>query len=277
MQSIYIARRLVEPEYIWTDLAEIAAHQNSNSRLWRILWGRQFRYQTRIAAKTCNRFTTVSKSLQILFLHEFGIRADLMANTPQRRPDLHFHVTNSGRIRLVHTGAAIPSRGLEKIILAVSQLPDEFELDLFLTGQSTSYRRYLEILESKFSNVAVRDAVEPARLLDTINQYDASIVFVDPRNANQQFCLPNKFFDSIQARVPIISGPTPDIVQIIETHQVGWVTDGFEVEDLIRLLRTINRESLGALAWPLEKASQEFVARDEIHVERFLQKSVTVI
>ena len=270
VQSVGLAKQLVPPENIWMDLPEIAAFQNENSPKWRALWGRHFAYQTRISRVCCSHFTTVSSALQIIFYHEFGIQPELLPNTSPRRDDLKSSISSTGQIRLVHTGAAISSRGLELMIYAVSELPHLFNLDMYLTQISPKYLEELRRIASETTNVRVLSPVPQNLLVDTINQYDASIIFVNPINTNQRFCLPNKLFDSIQARVPVISGPTPDIASIINEHQIGWVTDGFAVSDIVQTLQKISRESIQQLLPKMEAAAEEFMERDSTFAKKLL-------
>jgi glycosyltransferase involved in cell wall biosynthesis len=270
VQTVGLAKQLVDPENIWLDLPEIAAFQNENSQKWRILWGRHFAFQTNMARDCCSHFTTVSSALQIIFYHEFGIRPELLPNTSPRRDDLKPSVSNDGRIQLVHTGAAISSRGLELMIYAVSKFPHLFNLDMYLTEVSKKYLERLRKIAGATTNVRILSPVSQNILVDTINQYDISIIFVNPINTNQRFCLPNKLFDSIQARVPVLSGPTPDIAKIINEDQIGWVTDGFEVSDIVKTLQEINRESIQNLLPRMEEAAEKFIERDYSFAEKLL-------
>lgn len=268
VQSVWLANRVSPSKGIWLDLAEIAALQNESSLKWRLSWGRQFSYETRFAAKRCQHFTTVSGGLQQIFEKVFGIGAVLAPNTSIARHDLKSSVSPMGPIRLVHTGAAIPSRGLEAMIQAVGTFDGIFSLDLFLTSTAPSYRARLDRIAQQTSNVSVKEPVPSHKLVETINQYDAMLIFVQPTNTNQRYCLPNKFFDSIQARVPIISGPTPDIAEIIRTFRIGWTAKGFAVEDIIEVLGEVNREILRSFAENLDTAAISLVPQDKLIAQR---------
>ncbi len=270
VQTVWLASRLAPPTRVAIDLPEISASQNESSLVWRLTWGRQFTFQTHQARSCARRFSTVSRGLQKLFSERFKISTDFLPNMPGMSVDFRFSLSEKGPIRLVHTGAAIPSRGLETMIDAVSQVAEVFSLDLYLTFNSSRYQKTLTEYASLLPNIRICEPVRQSDLLTLINAYDAMLIFVAPTNSNQRYCLPNKFFDAIQARVPIISGPTPDIVQIVENEKLGWITNGFDTNSLRSTLNCLSRKDLKDISLNLERAALKYVADDASYLRAIL-------
>jgi hypothetical protein len=275
VQTAWIASRISSASFIWIDLPELASYQNETSFKWRLLWMRQLKHQTFLARNIGDIFTTVSPGLQTIFLDKFGIWAELLMNTVTYDPGFGSSEPsrNTSTIRLVHQGAAIASRGLEVMIDAVKDLPD-VTLDLFLTKLSSEYLLQLQNYVRSISNVRILEPVPRGILIETISKYDAVVIFVQPRNRNQEFCLPNKFFEAIQARVAVISGPTPDIYHLIDKFSIGFVTTGWSSKHLRATLQSLTHESLLEKQPNLNKAALALAENDiEFIQQKVLQKS----
>jgi hypothetical protein len=59
----------------------------------------------------------------------------------------------------------------------------------------------------------------------------------EPTAANTRFAAPNKLFDYIQARIPVIVTPLPVLAATTRTHQVGWVLADHTPEALAAAMR----------------------------------------
>ncbi|MCR9132595.1 MAG: hypothetical protein NXI08_08475 [bacterium] len=145
-------------------------------------------------------------------------------------------------VKLVYHGAAYRRRGLDQLIDAVNKADSKIHLHLYLTDPEAGY---LDELKSFASNrVHFHEPVEYNVLVKTMNQYDAGIIFYPPYDSSLEHSLPNKFFEYIQSRLAVISGPSFDMSKIINSFGIGTVSDSFQTEDLIRSLNELNHEKL---------------------------------
>ena len=84
--------------------------------------------------------------------------------------------------------------------------------------------------------------------------------------------MPNKLFDSIQARVGIISGPSPDIRKFCEKNGTGIATEEFSVNSLRSTLLTLSINSINQFKTSCNEAAKVYNAETEA---RKLNKIIT--
>jgi hypothetical protein len=150
-------------------------------------------------------------------------------------------------VRLLHHGAANPVRRLELMIQAVGRLEGRMTLDLALLRNDPAYVRKLEALAAATPHARVLEPIPLPELVTTANGYDAGIVFFPPLTANLEHALPNKFFDLIQARVAIVTGPSPEMAAIVREFGCGVVAEGFSLDALVAALRELTPERITAM------------------------------
>ncbi|WP_284297550.1 hypothetical protein [Homoserinibacter gongjuensis] len=63
-----------------------------------------------------------------------------------------------------------------------------------------------------------------------------------PTTFNLAWCLPNKFFDFIQARLGVIVGPSPEMKRFVDDYEVGLVLPDFEPASLAAALEALTPE-----------------------------------
>ncbi len=106
-------------------------------------------------------------------------------------------------------------------------------------------------------NIIFHDPVSMLEIVNTINQYDIGITFYPPVNFNIKNALPNKFFEYIQARLMVLSGPSPSLVEYINKYNIGAVTEDFTKESLIDTLNGLSLEAIDKYKKNTEKAAIE--------------------
>jgi hypothetical protein len=116
----------------------------------------------------------------------------------------------------------------------VSQFPDKYTLDIFAVG-SDSLLSDLKCLAAKTSNVFVREPLNFQDIISSLSSYDLGIAFIRPSTTNLR-----KLFEYIQASLPVLTGPTPDIVKIVSSWKIGFVADSFSTCAFHRSLQFID-------------------------------------
>ena len=144
----------------------------------------------------------------------------------------------SGYILMYH-GAIAYGRGIEKCI---DILEYDNELLLVIMGPSLdiSYKKEIhERIQKKGldGRVLIKDAVPQEELWKWIGAVDAEMVLIEPVGKSYYLSLPNKLFESILARTPIIASDLPEISRIINDYNVGITVDQNNIGDISAKVR----------------------------------------
>lgn len=247
--------RLAKGAPVYFDAREFYPKQNEES------WGfRVFETPTRQWLCTrylpqCRALFTVSNGLRRCYRESFGVDATLLRSVPNRR-NLQPQPVKPGRIRLVHHGVANKNRGLDQLIEMTHLLDDRFTLDLYLTGNVAVIAR-LKKLSADYPKVSIRPPVAYAEIIPTLNAYDVGIAFFPPVTLNLKYCLPNKFFEFIQARLAVVVGPSPDMADLVRRYAVGFVTDDFAFSTLAQNLNAWDEKAVAQAKEMSHLASEE--------------------
>lgn len=234
VHTLALARQLQSEKGVLVDLHEYAPRQNENSRLWRMLIAPYFRWICRTQVPATAGVTTVGQGIVDEYRRNFGFESTLVVNaTPYQ--ELSPQPVDTP-IRLVHSGIPAPARKLEVMIEAVKRTSTDVTLDLYLIKDGSAYYDQLVALAGDDSRITFKEPVPYAELVQTLNGYDVGLSVIAPTTFNLAWCLPNKFFDFIQARLGVVVGPSPEMVRFVEQYGIGEVADDFGSDALTRVL-----------------------------------------
>lgn len=244
-RALPLAHRLAGSTPIWGDMHEWAPEERTQVLSWRLLVAPHMRYVCRTFLPRTAAVTTVNQSIAQLYDSSFGVHTEVVRNS---RPDAGLDPTTveSDKIRLVHSGGAVPGRNLESLIESVLALDDRFTLDLYLVPARDG-GRYLERLKKlagQSCRVSFHDPVPPADLPAVLNTYDVGVYQLPPATTNQRLALPNKFFDFLQARLAMVFGPSEEIALLVREHQLGVITDDFTSDSLVHSLDSLSQSDI---------------------------------
>jgi len=210
-----------------------------------------------------SRISTVSNGLANEFRRVFGVDCSVILNA-RRELDIRTRPSVFPPLRLVHSGLAAKARRLEVMIDAVRDLRN-VELDLYLVPaprQSRTLNR-LKRRASQTGNVRVMDPVLSDDLPTVISNYHLALVYLAPSSFSLKYCMPNKLFDSIQARVGIVSSPLPDVVEFCRETGVGVWTENFSASCLRELLTELTPQKVDTLRQASDAAARKFNEESE--------------
>ena len=140
---------------------------------------------------------------------------------------------------LMYHGAISYGRGIEK---CVDVLESDDDLLLTIMGPCSN-DKYLDELKLYISQkemsdrVFFLDAVPQEDLWKWIGAADAEMVVIEAVGRSYYLSLPNKLFESIQARVPVIASDFPEISKIVSKYKVGLTVDSSSVNDIVEKVK----------------------------------------
>ncbi len=122
-------------------------------------------------------------------------------------------------------GGYLPGRNLEALVMSARYFRDGVVLVLLGYGE---YRAHLEELARRHGKgrVFFLEAVSQEELLAHSASVDLGIIPYQPVDLNTRFCTPNKFFEFIQAGLPILAEwKLEELRRYIEREGIGFLHD----------------------------------------------------
>lgn len=224
------------------DLHEYTPRLHDEDAGWR-------RYLQPLFERTARRWlprvrasTTVGTLISEQYERLSGVRPEVVVNAA---PFADVRPGEVDRIvRLVHSGACLRNRGLTELVEAVETTSAPVTLDLFLMPNDPGLLSELGRRAALSTRVTVHEPVPYAELVATLNRFDLGVHVLPPVTINNEWALPNKFFDYVQARLGVIVGPSPEMARYVSQHQLGVITADFSIEALTEVLNGITRDAV---------------------------------
>jgi glycosyltransferase involved in cell wall biosynthesis len=197
-----------------------------NSPLKKSLWEKLERY---IVPKL-NYCITVNKSIAGYFSEKYKTHFSVVRNIPQ--PTASFKLKSRADLDLpmnkkiaIFQGAGINiHRGAEELVEAMQYTPNVY---LLIVGGGDVFP-IIKQLTSQFNlekKIRILDKLPKEELLHYTFNADLGISIDKDTNLNYRFSLPNKLFDYIQAGLPVMASPLPEIKYIITRYDIGDFID----------------------------------------------------
>lgn len=268
-RAMALAHRVAKGRPVLADMHEWAPEERAHVRSWRLLvkpfmFQQCAKYLPKMAA-----VTVVNDSIGKLYEERFGVTTRTVRNAGAFRELSPSEVTD-GKIRLVHSGGAVPGRNIEALIEAVRALDDRFTLDLYLVParDGGKYLASLRELIGGDTRITLHPPVATHELVDTLNGYDIGLFSLPPLTANHRLMLPNKIFDYVQARLGVIFSSALETDRLINEHHLGAVVRDASGEALREVLAGLTEEQVREFKQNSDKAAKVLNSAEDTAVIR---------
>jgi glycosyltransferase involved in cell wall biosynthesis len=166
---------------------------------------------------------------------------------------------------VLHQGAPAPARGCEVLVDAVARL--ERAHLVFLGDPEPGYDEQLRARIAQLGAIA-RVSLLPSVSLDELLAYtaeaDVGVTLLQDTCENHRLALPNKLFEYIAARVPVVASALPETERLVNDYGVGWCVEPDDPEALARALATaLGMRGDAGLQARLARAAGELTWRRE--------------
>jgi len=225
------------------DAHEYYPLENDADTKWMYFFYSYMDYLCKNYAPQADIMFTVGYRIAEEFVKRYNLNPLILMNLPQY-VELKAKLHNATHIRLVHHGAALKGRNLELMIEIVNALDERFSLDLYLLSDNEKYINKLKAAIAVKDRIRILEPLDVKNVIAVLNQYDAGIYLLNSKSFNNVNCLPNKFFDYIQARIALIIGPSPEMKTIVEKYNCGFVTRDFIVSNIVQEISQITKEQI---------------------------------
>jgi len=194
---------------------------------------------------------TVSPSIASAYASRYGISFSVIRNVPFRKDpvyDPEFADRYPARNRIIYQGALNMGRGLEILIDSMEWISDTI---LFIAGDGDIRETLrLRVMEKELnSRVVFTGRYPPGALHRLTSQCHLGVSLEEDLGLNYRMALPNKLFDYIQARVPVLCSDLPEMRRVVEEYEVGEVVRSRDARELASQMRGMLNDRDCRLKW----------------------------
>jgi len=249
IETLPLAFQLSGKSKVLFDAHEYAPRHFEDKLVWRIFFSGFNKFLCKKYLPRVDAMLTVGDGLAQEYAKHYPVKPIVITNANYAH-NLSPKKTNPQHIRLVHHGAANPSRQLEIMIKALDYVDERYTLDLILlippiaNRKTKAYLQQLKNLIDKNPRVNILPPVKSNEVINLIHHYDVGVFLLPPINFNYKNTLPNKLFDFIQARLAIAIGPTPEMANLVTQFDLGVVSQEFTAESFGKVLGQLTPEKI---------------------------------
>lgn len=236
------------------DSHEFEIGRNANRSPLQTWW---IMHLERFLIKRCAFSIMVNDSIadEVQRVHKLEQRPIVVRSTPEKwvlDPEKSREQRNGflrqmpkARYLLMYHGFVTSGRGVENTIRVAAHFDDVGVVVLGHVAADT-YKASLEELierEGMKGRVLFHEAVPHSALSSYISAVDVSTILSDIPGKSYYYGLPNKFFESIQSLVPIVSTALPEIQRIIDQYGIGLTCPVGDIEAAVSCIRRMREET----------------------------------
>lgn len=204
-------RKLVYDSHeLFTELPELV-NRPKTKRIWQTI--------ERIFVPKVDAAYTVCQSIANIYNSLYNKNFAVVRNVPQyinaQSPERQKNV-------LMYQGALNVGRGIDLMIETMRLLPN-CELWIAGSGDVEQQLRAQANAQTDGGKVVFLGKLSPSELRTYTNKATIGLSLEEDLGLNYHYALPNKLFDYIQARIPVIVSNLPEMRAIVEQYKIGTV------------------------------------------------------
>jgi len=233
---------------LFTQVPELI-HRKAVQSVWKLI--------ERILVPKLRHAVTVNYSIATIYRRLYGTRFRVVRNVPEKLEHTPREENPAAKQMIIYQGALNVGRGLELMIDAMQYL----ENVLFVVVGTGDIE---DDLKQRVAQLNLDDRIEfrgrmmPEELRPLTLSADLGISLEEDLGLNYRYSLPNKIFDYIQSRVPVLCSALPEMSRIVDSYGIGISTKERDPEKIAGIIRYMLKERSGG-AWreALDKAALE--------------------
>ena len=161
---------------------------------------------------------------------------DIKRSTALMREEIH---ASDDHKLIVYCGSQTEDLGLETVIEGLTHLPDTYVLvsvGKLVPSKRIEYLRTLSDSLGVGNRTHFIDAKPPEDIIGYLSGADIGVIPFEGRKTNVRLTLPNRVFDMLMARLPMIVSDVPGTSSFVLEHNIGMV---FQASDPRSLASTV--------------------------------------
>ncbi|MBN1791096.1 MAG: glycosyltransferase [Bacteroidales bacterium] len=220
---------------------------------------------------------TVSASVAGEYHRKYGISMQVIRNLPFRteNPQPQFSLKKNNESLIIYQGSLNMGRGLETMIRAMQHIENAV---LYIVGKGDIENRLKELTRSLAldEKICFTGLVPASELSHYTLQADLGISLEEKLGLNYYYALPNKLFDYIQARIPVLVTDLPEMKAVVQHYRIGKVISTHDPYELSLIITEMLADHVRQQTWKsnLEAAARELCWEKEEGVLLDLFRSI---
>ena len=105
--------------------------------------------------------------------------------------------------------------------------------------------------------IFLKQAVPPHKVTKNLASADVGIHLGEDICLSYRLCLPNKMFEYIMARIPLLVTRLPEMERLIDTYDIGTTVDDINNSTLIKAMKKIERQPTEKMKKNIDRAAQD--------------------
>ena len=161
---------------------------------------------------------------------------------------------------VLSANSIVPDAGIEQLIEALALLPPAVHLALLGPVRNVAYRATLEDLAARRGVGGRLHFPAPCAADEVVDMFagaDVGVIALQNTRQNHQLAMPNRLFEMIMARLPLVVANLPDLAQLVTSHGIGETCDERDPRSLaVALLRVLEPARQATLRERVEHAAR---------------------
>lgn len=210
---------------------------------------------------------TVCQSIAHIYQEKYGINFRVVRNLPRAQDQGPRKHQDKRTKTILYQGALNIGRGLKQAILAMHYI-NNAQLVIAGDGDIREELQQLTLSEKLENKVQFTGRLPLEELSKITVQADLGLSIEEDLGLNYRFALPNKLFDYIQSRVPVLVSDLPEMAAVVRKYHIGAITPTLAPPELaIHISEALDNQSLRN-KWKenLELAARELTWENEEQV-----------
>jgi len=202
-----------------------SVYKRSSKKIWEMLEKKLF--------PRLKNVITVNDSIRNIYQNKYKVPVTVIRNVPYefeknaRREAINLPADK--KILIMQGMGLNENRGAEEAILMMQFLPDDF--NLYFIGSGTIIKKLKTMVDDlKLQSKVIFVGVLPyQQMMEYTRQGFLGLIFEKIGVTDEHlFALPNKFFDYLQAGIPVLSSEAVEIKSIMIKYKTGDFIDSFD-------------------------------------------------
>jgi glycosyltransferase involved in cell wall biosynthesis len=174
---------------------------------------------------------TVCNSIAEIYSEKYGTPFKVVRNIPVSSKNSSKKNSENAEKIILYQGAVNIGRGLKQAIFAMKFI-DNAKLIIAGDGDIKADLESFTVNENLQNKIEFTGRLSIEELTKLTPQADLGLSIEEDLGLNYRFALPNKLFDYIQEKVPVLITNLPEMAAIVIKYKIGEITDSLEPQFL---------------------------------------------